>query len=153
MTYSEQHSNNKATETATKREGPSKKNTSSTSTIANTHPGVFLEPFEWEQIRQGYEMLLGALNAYRARDIEIAVENHLEVSAILDALEQTALAPRPSHSYLRAILMRYTREGIYTADRAEAQREERRLERYNAKKLQYNTWYGQSVFDPPVDWF
>ena len=147
MTYSEHHTDNKVN-----KDQVSKKSSTS-STIANTHPGVLLEPFEWEQIRQGYEMLLGALNAYRARDIEIAVENHLEVSAILDALEQTALAPRPSHSYFRAILMRYTREGIWNVERAEAEREERRRERYSAKKTQYNTWYGQSLYDPPVDWF
>lgn len=145
MTYRAQHTENKATEKQAIRETGSP-TTSSSSTTTDTQPGVFLAPWEYEQIRQGYESLLGRLNIHKAHDIEIAINRRVEVSAILDALEQTALAPRPSHAYFRAILTRYAEHGILTREDAEAERQERRRERYLAKRQQYSAWY-----DAPLD--
>jgi DNA replication protein DnaD len=93
-----------------------------------------------EQIRQMYVDVLGPLNAIKAQGIERAMKQEIEPSAILDALEQTALAPRPSHAYLMAILRRYAAAGIHTADEAEADRQRFAIERAAASR-ERSTWY------------
>ena len=75
-----------------------------TSSSYHTEPGVLCAPHDLEAIRQGYEQVLGLLNVFKARDIEAALRSGLDAGAILDAIEETAMAPRPSHYYLRAIL-------------------------------------------------
>ena len=149
MTYSEHHTDNKVTENPAAENRASEKSTgssSSSSTTYNTEPGVFLDPMEYEMIRQTYTRLLGVLNAYKAQDIERAINRYVQTSAIIDALEQTALAPRPSHAYFRAILMRYADHCILTREQAEEERKERRRQRYLAKRQQYSSWY-----DSPID--
>lgn len=114
---------------------------SSTTTI-HTDPGVFcLPPQDLEAIRTYYNSILGPLNMAKAAVIERAIQAGVTASAILDALEQTALAPRPSHAYLTAILRRYMAEGITTAEEAEAQRFQRRHEREMARVEREHTWY------------
>ena len=73
--------------------------------------------------------------------IERAINNGLQTSAILDAIEETAMAPRPSHYYFRAIVVRYMQEGILTQEQAEAQRYKRRHERQMARMRQEAAWY------------
>jgi hypothetical protein len=93
-----------------------------------------------EQIRQMYVDVLGPLNAIKARDIEQAIGAGLTASAILDAIEQTALAPRPAHAYLRAVLRRYVAEHVTTAEEAERTREAYRAQRAAAGR-ERSTWY------------
>ena len=113
-----------------------------TSSSINTEPGVFsIDPSDLEVIRQYYVTLLGPLNYYKARDIERAAEAGIDASGILDALEQTAGARRPSHYYLRAVLARYISDGIHSAADAEAARERRRLERDTANRERWSNWY------------
>lgn len=115
---------------------------SSSTTTIHTDPGVFyLSPQDMETIRQYYSSILGPLNMVKAAAIERAIGAGLTASAILDALEQTALAPRPSHAYLTAILQRYMAEGITTAEEAEQQRFQRRHEREMARVEREHNWY------------
>jgi len=139
MTYKAQSTEDKVTESVRRTSGTTCRSTSS-STI-DTEPGVFTSPMDLEKIRQAYKEILGDLNVFKAHDIEIALSKHLQVSAILDAIEQTALAPRPSHVYFRAILERYVRHAIYTADDAQKERQERRRLRMRAKSRQWSEWY------------
>lgn len=119
---------------------------SSSTTTYHTDPGVSLQ--DLEVIRQQYEKLLGPLNAVKAYDIERAFQNGLKTSAILDALEQTAMAPRPTHYYFRAIIVRYMQEGITTEEAAEKQRFQRRNQRMMQRITRDHEWY-----DSPEDAF
>lgn len=144
MTYREQSTENKVTEASEKKAAPA----TSSSTTVYTRPGVSLHPWEYEQIRMTYSELLGDLNMYKAMDIQRAIDGGVELSAILDALEQTAMASRPTHYYFRAILRRYVEQHITTAEEAEAQRIERRKDRKAAKSAQWLGWYNAQA---PVD--
>ena len=122
--------------------------TSTTSTTTAHAAGrVPPTPFEWEQIRQTYVDVLGALNCVKAHDIEEAVNLGLSASAVLDAIEQTALAPRPTHYYLRAVLRRYANWGIFTREAAEKDRNERRREQRLAQYRNESTWYGGALYE------
>ena len=112
---------------------------SSRSTTYNTEPGV--SAHDLEVIRQYYNSLLGELNYVKASVIEQAIGVGIETSAIIDALEQTGTAPRPSHYYFAAILRRYMREGITTQAKAEEQRFRRRHEREIARMEREHAWY------------
>ena len=120
---------------------------SSTTTRAHTAGRVPPTPFEWEQIRQTYVDVLGALNCVKAHDIEEAVNQGVQPSAILDAIEQTALAPRPTHYYLRAVLRRYANWGIFTREAAEKDRNERKREQRLAQYRNECTWYGGQLYE------
>lgn len=110
------------------------------SSIAHGARRVQPSPMDLEQIRTMYVDVLGALNAIKARDIEQAMNGGVTTSAILDALEQTALAPRPTHAYLRAVLRRYVAEGVTTAEEAERSREAYRAQRAAAGR-ERSAWY------------
>lgn len=128
----------------------SSKVTSSSSTTTMAHEARrSIDPQDLEAIRTGYVDVLGPLNIYKARDIETAFECGLQASAILDAIYQTALAARPTHAYLRAVLRRYASHGIYTEADAEADREEYRIKREAAYRDQRATWYRDPENDFP----
>lgn len=113
--------------------------TSSTTTY-HTVPGV--SAHDLEEIRQTYEGVVKCyLNNVTARDIERAIEGGLEASAIMDALYQTAMAPRPSHYYFRAILKRYMAEGITSRQKAEEQRWKRKHDMEISRAGQLRAWY------------
>lgn len=116
--------------------------TTTTSSSIHTEPGVSqIDPIDLETVREYYTELLGPLNAWKARDIERAFDAGLDVSAVLDALEQTAGARRPSHYYLVAVLNRYVSDGITSAAAAEAARERRRFQRDQANREKWSRWY------------
>lgn len=100
---------------------------------------------EMEEIRQGYVDAIGPINATKARDIETAMEAGVQASAILDAIEQTGLAPRPSHYYLRAILRRYAAEGITTTEDAERSRGDFRTRRAAAGRDRAEWWQNPAL--------
>lgn len=107
-----------------------------------------MNPIDLEAIRTGYVDVLGQLNAYKAQDIERAIAFGLDASAILDALEQTALAPRPSHAYFRAILGRYISQDIKTAQDAERDRDKFRARREAANR-ERAAWYADPADNMP----
>ena len=123
------------------------KTTSSTTTVAHGPRRVLPSALEWEEIRQTYVDVLGALNCVKAHDIEEAINQGLQPSAILDAIEQTALAPRPTHYYLRAVLRRYATWGIFTREAAEKDRNERKREQRLAQFRNECTWYGGQLYE------
>lgn len=123
----------------------------------NTQPGVYslertVEPWEYEIVRQYYEDILGELNLLKAKDIEWAMTNGLENTAVCDALEQTAMAPRPTHYYFRAILRRYVNHRILTKKDAEKERLERQRERAIAFRKNWSSWYSSPNDDDDL-WF
>ena len=129
MTTQRLHNDNSETKTdrETARKEQQSTGTRTTTTTYNTDPGVScLSAYDLESIQAAYMDVLGDLNPYKGRCIIDASKHGVTVSAILDAIEQTALAPRPSHAYLAAILRRYASDGIKTADDAERDRMRRR---------------------------
>lgn len=119
----------------------SSRSSSTTTTVAHGARRVEITPMDYEAIRTCYVDVLGAMNGVKARDIEAAIDGGLDASAILDALEETALAPRPSHYYLRAILRRYMAQGICTRAQAEQERQAFRARREAADQEAGGAWY------------
>ena len=115
--------------------------TTGTTTTYHTEPGVSrIDPWDLEAIREAYTDLLGPLNSFKAQIIEAAMQNGMTAGAILDAIRQTAFAPRPSHAYLTAIIRRYITYGIHTAEEAEADRQEYAMRREAANR-ERAAWY------------
>lgn len=142
MTYNGRTRDNNTTNQAITDLMSSTTTSTTTSSSIHTEPGVHMPSAQdLEVIREYYTDLLGPLNMFKARDIERAFECGLQVSAILDAIEQTALARRPSHPYLCAILRRYAADHITTVDEATACRERRRYDREMAIRERWSTWY------------
>ena len=138
---------NTTTDRDSKRSSSSSTAIYSSSTVHGA--GHVLTPWDMEAIREGYVDILGSLNAIKARDIEAAISCGLDAGAILDALEQTALATRPSHAYFRTIIRRYMAEGIHTANEAEEAREIFRAKREAANRERWNAWYKDPADDFP----
>lgn len=113
---------------------------SSSTTTIDTDPGVFEREMGLEKIARAYENVLGPLNMYKARVIEDALKAGLDAGAVLDAIEQTAMAPRPSHPYLAAILRRYAAQGVTTAEAALADRQ-RFAVRRSAAGREGSAWF------------
>lgn len=83
-----------------------------------------------DDIARYYRDTLGCVMPPMAkRDVEAAIEAGLEPQLVMTALDETALAPRPSWAYARAILRRLLREGVY-----DEQAYNRRQARFKARK-------------------
>ena len=130
------------------RESRSSSSSTTTTTMAHGAGRVLIDPQDLEAIRTGYYEILGPLNSVKARIIEAAFMNGVEASAILDALEQTALARRPSHAYLCAILRRYMTFGIRTAEAAQQDRDEYAARREAANR-ERAAWYADPADNMP----
>lgn len=100
--------------------------TSSTTTRACAHARESVEMRVWmDDIARYYRETLGCVMPPMAkRDVTAAIEAGLEPQLVMTALDETALAPRPSWAYARAILRRLLREGVYD-EQAYAQRQAR----------------------------
>lgn len=103
----EQYSNN-ATATADNNDSRS-----STGCSGNTLPGV--SQLELMQLKMAYCRCIGDLNATVAWYLENLINDGMEVPVILNAINETAWARRPSPYYMKCILERYKRDGIFTA--------------------------------------
>lgn len=103
--------------------------TSSTTTRARAREGAELRVW-MDDIARYYRDTLGCVMPPMAkRDVEAAIEAGLEPQLVIIALDETALAPRPSWAYARAILRRLLREGVY-----DEQAYNRRQARFKARK-------------------
>lgn len=129
-------------ETISEAEQLTTESSSTTSSSLHTNPGVLLAPADMETIRIAYESVLGLLNSVRAHDIEWALGCGLKLSAILDAIDQTAMARNPSHFYLRAILQRYVKDEIFTREIAAKRRRYRSDMRKLHSEDRWSSWYG-----------
>lgn len=126
----------------------SSSSTTSTTTL-HTDPGVsWLSPYEMETIREVYEDVLGPINTYKAQAIGKAIACGLTMDAVIDAIEQTAMAARPSHAYLAAILRRYASYGLTTKQAAERDRETFAARREAANR-ERAVWYRSPDEDMP----
>ena len=96
--------------------------TSTTSSIA-TEPCVCISPEALEAIREAYVACVGFMTASIAHEIEAAIKDGMFPEVVIDAIQQTGNAPRPSPYYLRTILRRCRRDGILNADQLAADKE------------------------------
>ena len=113
-----------------------------TTTTYHTEPGVFTaNPQDLEVIRTAYNGVCGPLTAPIAHFIEKCLSAGMEPAVIVDAIERTGWARRPSPFYLRAILQRYLREQIRTMEDVEGD---------NADRQQYQLQHGE---DGWREWF
>ena len=126
----------------TETETSERQQTTTTSTYYYLPHGArrVLNPDELEQIRIAYNGVLGELNSVKARIIEFALTWGLDYTAIIDAIEQTALAPHPTHYYFQAIVNRYMNDRLITAKDAERDRYIRR-EKQRKEKWERDEWF------------
>lgn len=76
--------------------------------IKDTAPGVSINPEDGNRIIQAYTENIGpSINAPVARLIEEFIASGHTVDHVIDAIERTGFAPRPSPAYLRAVLRNY----------------------------------------------
>lgn len=114
----------------------------STSTSIDTEPGVF-HPDDLKAIRETYVNMIGSMTMATARMIERAMTRGLTPLAVIHAIEETGMALNPTPYYLRAILERYLRDGLYTiqdVQRDEEERAQRTFQRVDDRSVR---WYGE----------
>ena len=78
----------------------------------HTEPGVSINREAGERIVQAYTQAVGPMNYYVAQEIESAIRQGLTVANVLEAIQITSFAPRPSAAYLRAVLRNWIRDGV-----------------------------------------
>lgn len=87
-------------------------NSSSSTTTAATLPGVLFNDQDLTAIKQAYNECIGDLKAAVAWYLEGLMEWGMEPEVILNAINETGWAKRPSPQYMRAILERYKAHNI-----------------------------------------
>lgn len=112
--------------------------TSSSSSSMSHGAGRVLNPDELESIRQAYVTNIGPLKAPIAHYLENCLQT-METALVINAIEETGWASRPSPQYLRAILERYKREGLDTMVKLDHQKSERMVD-YDQRQYDEN-WY------------
>ena len=115
----------------------------STSTSLAPEPGVsrILDPYDLSLIRDCYTDSIGSLTGAIAYYIEGKMKRGMETEVILDAIEQTGWARRPSPHYFRAILDRLEEQGIKTSRQLSDDKMRRYREREEANSRQWRKWY------------
>ena len=78
----------------------------------NTEPGVSINREAGERIVHAYTQAVGPMNYFVAQEIESAIRQGLTVANVLEAIQITSFAPRPSAAYLRAVLRNWIRDGV-----------------------------------------
>lgn len=78
----------------------------------HTEPGVSINREAGERIVQAFTQAVGPMNYFVAQEIEKAVQQGLTVANVLEAIQITSFAPRPSAAYLRAVLRNWIRDGV-----------------------------------------
>ena len=110
MTWNGKEFETRSTSTTTSRTASSS-STSSTTTSAYTLPGV---SWDLAAIKESYNQVLGEMKAAVAWYIEKLLADGMEPEVVLNALQETAWARRPSPQYFRAICERYRFSGLKT---------------------------------------
>ena len=86
---------------------------SSTSSSIHTVPGVFCNADDLQAIKEAYQGCIGCnISVTIAHYIENLLANGMQPEVILNAIQETGWARRPSPQYMRAILERYRSRGI-----------------------------------------
>lgn len=84
-----------------------------------------LHPMDIEVLEDYYKQNLGhEIPPFMARLMTYCHAEGMEVPVILEAIDITMMAPRPSGAYLRAVLQRWRMQGIHTE--AQLREDERR---------------------------
>ena len=78
----------------------------------HTEPGVSINREAGERIVQAFTQAVGPMNYFIAQEIEKAIQQGLTVANVLEAIQITSFAPRPSAAYLRAVLRNWIRDGV-----------------------------------------
>lgn len=79
---------------------------------SHTEPGVSINREAGERIVQAFTQAVGPMNYFVAQEIESAIRQGLTVANVLEAIQITSFAPRPSAAYLRAVLRNWIRDGV-----------------------------------------
>ena len=74
-----------------------------------------ISPEALEAIREAYVACVGFMTASIAHEIEAAIKDGMFPEVVIDAIQQTGNAPRPSPYYLRTILRRWRPRGATTS--------------------------------------
>ena len=113
-----------------------------TTTTYHTQPGVSWNDDKLEAIARKYEEIMGyAINGTIGHYLRRCMIAGMDAYVVLDAIERTGWARKPSPYYLRAILERYLRDDILTQDDVMADDRDRYVYR-KQKKLEKETgWF------------
>ncbi len=138
MTTSRNNSDN----SSNRKQGTAAVSSSTTTTTIHTDPGVCTaNPRDLEVIRTAYNGSIGPLTAPIAHFIEKCITAGMEPAVIVDAIERTGWARRPSPFYLRAILQRYLNWGIRTMEDVHGDEADRRLYQQENGEDGWKEWY------------
>lgn len=110
MNFDRQNYETRTRRTTTSSTASSSTSSSSTSSVY-TDPGVSQD---YQAIKEGYCSAIGPLTAPVAWYLEGLMNDGMAPEVILNAIQETGWARRPSPQYLRAILERYRLHGIKT---------------------------------------
>lgn len=88
----------------------------SSTTTGETEPGVQSSIIDYEAIASAYCENIGDLKAPVAHFIETLLQKGMKADVIIEAIQATGWAAKPSPQYLRKILNRYLMCGIFTVD-------------------------------------
>lgn len=131
--------------------------TSTSTTTTETRSRACSSDRDLMAIMEAYEQFIGPMNGAIQRIIGIALGAGMQAAVVLEAINTTAWAPRPSARYLAAILRRYQAQGISTIE--DVMRDNDRFEqRVNSLKRRRDArWYDEprlmtdedaQMFDP-----
>lgn len=116
---------------------------SSSTTTTKPRSRACCTPHDLEVLRDAYETNVGLLTGVVQMTITNALEMGMELAVILDAINTTAWASRPSARYFAAILRRYQAAGIMTMDDVirDNDQHEQRIQTY--KRRRSARWYDE----------
>lgn len=93
---------------------PMTSNSTTTSTSRDTQPGVSRETLK--RLLRAYNEILGNMTNQVGWYLNELMEQGMEVEVIINAINETGWAQRPSPRYLKCILERYRDDEIMTMD-------------------------------------
>lgn len=135
----------RTTRSTSSTSGTRRTGSSSTTTTVATEPGVSCNWAEvnyvWQQIMNAYCQTINAdMSMQVAHMIADYMRYGIEPEVIVEAINETGFAARPSPQYLRAILRRCTNQSIHTMEQWRNAQWEREEQMTKASKARFDAW-------------
>lgn len=146
MINDRQYYDNTSTRNRTSRSTSSRSSSStSTTTTVATEPGVSSSratvDYAWNQIIAAY---CRTINQNMSMQVAHMIADYMrwgiESDVIIEAINETGFAPKPSPQYLRAILRRCTNQGIMTMEQWNYAQDERQTAIHTACNARFDAW-------------
>lgn len=124
------------TSTTTRTSAASSPRSTSSTSSRYTEPGVF---HDLQVFKESWNRTIGPMNAAIAFFVEAMMAEGMEMGVLLNALQETSWARRPSPQYFRAIVNRYRASGLHTMEQVllDQQEHEKQREWWEDEKPYY----------------